>query len=169
MAQIKANHLEQLPNDLGVSIFIPRSKTYTFRDGDTTYLSTTRKDYCPVRILRRYMAKCNIKIGDDSFIFSPLSYHASSRCQKPLTTKPLSYSRCREIFLDAPKQINVDCPHKYGLHSLRSGGASYLAKKGISDGLIMMHGRWKTSQAKNRHVKRSLKDRLEISKMISSE
>lgn len=169
MAQIKANHLELLPNDLGLSIFIPRSKTDCFRDGDKTYLSTTGKDYCPVRILQRYMAEANIEIGDDSYLFSPLSYHASSNSYKPITSKALSYSRCREMFLDALKQINVTCTHKYGLHSLRSGGASQLAKKGVSDELIMIQGRWKTSQSKNRYVKRSLNTRLEISKMTSSD
>ncbi len=169
MAQVKANHLELLPNDLGISVFIPRSKTDIFRDGDKTYLSTTGKEFCPVKILQRYMAECNIEMGDDSFLFSPLSYHASSNSYKPLTTKALSYSRCREIFLDALKQINVICPQKYGLHSLRSGGASHLANKGLSEELIMIQGRWKTSQSKNRYVKRSLNTRLEISKMTSSD
>ena len=46
---------------------------------------------------------------------------------RPLAHKALSYSRCRELFLDALKEIGVQEPKAYGLHSLRSGGASHLA------------------------------------------
>ena len=83
-----------------------------------------------------------------------------------MTDRSLSYTRCREMFLDALKQIGIKEPKMYGLHSLRSGGASHLANKGVSEDLIMQHGRWKTTTAKNRYVKRDIGHRLAVSETL---
>jgi hypothetical protein len=83
--------------------------------------------------------------------------------------KPLSYTRCRELFIDALKLIGIQNSKIYGLHSLRSGGASHLANKGVGEELIMQHGRWKTTVAKNRYVKRDFDQRLLVSSILSKE
>lgn len=169
MAQLKASHISELPDGNGLSIFIPRSKTDIFREGSTTFISDTpANNYSPVSILKSYLAKCNTKIGEDVFVFTALSYHPKQQSHIPLKNKPLSYTRCRELFLDALEQIGVDNPRNYGLHSLRSGGASHLANKGVSEELLMQHGRWKTTTAKNRYVKRDLERRLDVSKILNA-
>ena len=43
-----------------------------------------------------------------------------------LGNKGISYSRCREIFLDALAALGYD-PKLFGLHSFRSGGATVAA------------------------------------------
>ena len=169
MAQLKANHLTLLPDDKGLSIFIPRSKTDVFREGSTAYISNSFNKYSPVSLLQRYISGCDITIGQDSFIFTPLSYFSSTKSYKPILHKSLSYTRCREIFLDALKQIGIEEPKAFGLHSLRSGGATHLANKGVSEELIMQHGRWKTTNAKNRYVQRELGQRLAVSTTIFSD
>ncbi len=129
MAQIKASHIQVLPAENGLSIFIPHSKTDIFRDGNTTFLADTQDKYSPVKILKRFMAKCNIEIGQDAYLFTALSYHSSTLSYTPLLTRPLSYTRCREMFLDALKQVGIEEPTNYGLHSMRSGGSNAFSKQ----------------------------------------
>ncbi len=60
----------------------------------------------------------------------------------------------------------VDDVSKYGVHSLRSGGATAAANAGISDRHFKRHGRWKSETAKDGYVKDSLDSRLQVSKSI---
>ena len=94
------------------------------------------------------MAKCNIEIGQDVYLFTAMSFHSSTSSHTPLLSRPLSYTRCREMFLDALKQVGIEEPTNYGLHSTRSGEATHLANRGVPQDLIMQHGRWKTTNAK---------------------
>ena len=89
---------------------------------------------------------------------------------KRTQNKPLSYTctRYRELFVDALKSIGAVDVKSFGLHSLRSGGATRLSQNNISEDLILQHGRWKTVNAKNRYVKRDISKRLEVSKAVIS-
>ena len=62
--------------------------------------------------------------------------------------KPLSYSRMRELFIEAfsPFVFNIK---SYGLHSLRSGDATSAAKYGVPDRLFKRHGRWRSDKSKD--------------------
>ena len=51
-------------------------------------------------------------------------------------------------------------PKQFGLHSLRSGGASAAGNNGINDRLFKRHGRWKSERAKDGYVKDSLDELL---------
>ena len=93
MAQIKACHFSELSDGTGISIFIPRSKTNIFRDGSTAVISNTLDKYSPVVILQRYMSECGIRIGQDVFIFTPLSLFSSTKSYKPMADISLSYTR----------------------------------------------------------------------------
>ena len=55
----------------------------------------------------------------------------------------LSYTRMRELFLAKLKDLGVDSS-KFGLHSLRVGGASAAANAGVADRLFKRHGRWRS-------------------------
>jgi len=79
--------------------------------------------------------------------------------------KALSYSRMRELFIQAFQSFVPDIK-KFGLHSLRSGGATTCANLGISDRLFKKHGRWRSETAKDGYVKDSLPDRLSVSKNL---
>ena len=67
--------------------------------------------------------------------------------------KPLSYTRTREIFLEAIQSKGED-KSRFGLHSLRSGGASAAANsEKITDGkLLAKHGRWKSEASVDGYV-----------------
>ena len=51
----------------------------------------------------------------------------------------------------------------FGLHSLRSGGASAAANNGISDRLFKRHGRWKSEKAKDGYIKDNITELLSVS------
>jgi len=55
---------------------------------------------------------------------------------------------------------------KFGLHSLRSGGATSAANAGISDRIFKKHGRWKSDRAKDGYVKEDLKTQLSVSQNL---
>ena len=65
--------------------------------------------------------------------------------------KPISYSSIREAFKRDLKSVGAD-PSKFGLHSLRSGGATMAANSGVNDRVFQRHGRWKSVQAKDTYV-----------------
>ena len=71
----------------------------------------------------------------------------------------------RELFVNAFQPFVADIK-KFGLHSLRSGGASTSANLGISDRLFKRHGRWRSETAKDGYVKDSLADRLRVSENL---
>ncbi|CAH3182253.1 unnamed protein product, partial [Porites evermanni] len=73
-------------------------------------------------------------------------------------SKGLSYSRLRELVLEAFKDIVPDIS-AIGTHSLRSGGATAAANAGAS-------GRWASESAKDGYVQDSLSSRLSVSKAL---
>ena len=46
-----------------------------------------------------------------------------------------------------------DTTAEYGMHSLRSGGASAAINNGVSERLVGKHGRWKSGYCRDRYVK----------------
>ena len=78
---------------------------------------------CPVKYLEAYLQKAKLDISNDKEsplicrIFKTKSGHKISK------TRGVSYSRAREIFKGYISKIAI-IPRNFGLHSLRSGGAS---------------------------------------------
>ena len=55
----------------------------------------------------------------------------------------------------------------FGLHSLRSGGATAAAAAaGVSDRLFKKHGRWKSEKAKDGYVHENIDEILSLSKHL---
>lgn len=69
------------------------------------------------------------------------------------------YTRAREIILDALEKIGLE-KSKFGVHSLRSGGATSAAAAGVCDRLFKKHGRWRSDRAKDGYVKENLSEKL---------
>ena len=60
------------------------------------------------------------------------------------------------------KNIGID-PCKFGLYSLRSGGATTAANNGVNDGVLQGHGNWKFVGAVNTYIHDSIERRLSVS------
>ena len=69
----------------------------------------------------------------------------------------------RELFLAKIKDLGFDSK-KFGLHSLRAGGATAAASAGVPDRLFKRHGRWRSETAKDGYVKDTVSARLSVSK-----
>ena len=80
----------------------------------------------------------------------------------------ISYSTCREILRDSLSQLGYN-PNDYGLHSLRSGGATsavHYSGHSIPERLLKIHGRWKSDSAKDMYAQENLENRLQVTKSL---
>lgn len=71
----------------------------------------------------------------------------------------------QSVKLEKLEAIGLD-KRQYGLHSLRSGGASAAALAGVPDRMFKRHGRWRSGNAKDGYVKDSLTNRLLVSQSL---
>ena len=54
----------------------------------------------------------------------------------------------------------------YGLHSLRSGGVSAAANLGVTDRLLLKHGRWKSARVKDNYISEDIDNLLFVSRNL---
>ena len=78
----------------------------------------------------------------------------------------LSYTRLRELFLQKLTSLGFDAK-QFGLHSLRSGGATAAAQAGVPDRLFKRHGRWRSEAAKDGYVKDSMSSLMYVSQSLN--
>ena len=90
IAEMKCNHITNLPNGKGFKIFIPKSKTDIFRQGNVTFIPSSQDSYSPFCILSRFLRSSGISIGDDKFIFTPLTFCSSTKSYKRNQNRPLT-------------------------------------------------------------------------------
>lgn len=148
-----------------VSLFIEKSKTDKYREGNTVHVSRTTNTTCPVKMIEKYLDLSKIDSTSNEFIFRSLSFCKKSGSYILRGDKPLSYTRAREILLSALESIGLD-KSKFGLHSLRSGGATAAAAAGTEDRLFKKHGRWASESAKDGYVKENILDKLSVSRNL---
>ncbi len=131
-----------------LTIHLEKSKTDQYRQGSEVTIARTYGPMCPVAVAERYFSA----LGDPPNSLMPVLRRLSKSKQGFVpTSHPLSYSRTREIVLDALKPHVPDIS-VYGLHSMRSGGASAASNSLVSDFLISRHGRWKSDKARNMYI-----------------
>ena len=150
-----------------MSIFIPRSKTDIYREGNIVYINRLHNKYCPVNLVIRYIETAGIDFKSTLPLFRSVSYHRSSNSYS-IRKSGLSYTRCREIFKSCLVELGYDA-RCFGLHSLRSGGITSVvqhSKNSISDRLLKLHGRWKTDTAKDMYVHEDVQNRLAVTNFL---
>jgi len=122
-----------------VELFITKSKTGIYRNGNVV-LAKTGHITCPFSLLSRYVQVGNINLSSNLKFFRTLHFLKSKGCYRFGSTG-ISYTRAREVVLDAFSQLGFPS-RLFGLHSLRSGGATSAANAGVNDRLFKCHGRW---------------------------
>ena len=161
LANITTSHVQF--RDDHVRIFIPTSKTDVYREGNYVYIKKIDTEYCPTKMLRRYMDTSNAVAEPHLPIFRPLRFF---RSEEKLYGTKLPYTRCREIFKQTLRDLGYD-EKQYGLHSLRAGGATEAVNHGkVSERILKLHGRWKTDLAKDMYIHESIENRLGITEHI---
>ena len=150
-----------------IRIFVPRSKTDVYREGNFVFISASRSKYCPVGVLQRYLDLSGIDLCSSLPLFRPLVFHRSSSSYT-LRSGKISYTTCRDILRDTLSQLGYN-PNDCGLHSLRSGGitsAVLNSSNSIPERLLKIRGRWKSDSAKDIYVEESLENRLQVTKYL---
>ena len=146
-----------------MEIFVESSKTDQLREGAWVVIARTQNKLCPVAMLERYCELASVTGEQEKFLFRGLV--TTKNGSRLRSTGGLSYTRAREVVLDMLTAIGLD-KKQFGLHSLRSGGASAAANAGVPDRFFKRHGRWRSENAKDGYVKDSLEERLKVSRNL---
>lgn len=147
-----------------MKVYIRRSKTDQLRQGDAVLISVLNNGYCPVSLLNIYLIMAKISEVSDCYIFRRI-IGTGKDAQLISRNIPMTYSRTREIVLKKFQSIGL-ITAKFGLHSLRAGGATEAARHGIPDRLFQRHGRWSSELCKNMYVKDDIAAMLSVSKNL---
>ena len=148
-----------------VNIFIEKSKTDQLREGNSVLIARTNSDTCPVHMLKSYLLQANIANNSQEFIFRSVTFCKSTNTYLLRGSSPLAYKRARELLLDDLGSIGFD-KSKFGLHSLRAGGATAAANAGINDRLFKKHGRWASDIAKDGYVCENINEKLLVTQNL---
>ena len=126
------------------------------------HIAKTDSITCPVNMLQSYIDAAHIDMDSDEFIFRQVSFCKKSNSHVLRKSGKLSYTRVRELILEKLKLLGLDVS-KFGVHSLRLGGATSAASAGVVDRLFKKHGRWKSENAKDGYVKEDVNAILSVS------
>ena len=109
------------------------------------------------------MRVASIDQHSDLFLFRAII--KSRHGEKLRSAGRITYSTLRELF--SKKLIELGYPpDRYGLHSLRAGGATAAANAGVQDRLFKRHGQWKSEGAKDGYVEDSITKCLSVSQQL---
>ena len=144
-----------------MAVFVEKRKNDQFREGFWGFIASTNDPYCPVSLTKKFLHLG--KQEDSSYIFRKVCHSKRGHC---LRVQRLTYSRALELTRNQLLAVGLK-PKDYGLHSMRSGGASLAAALGIPDRLIMRHGGWKSETSKNRYISESKTSLLHVSRSLS--
>ena len=114
-------------------------------------------------MLKRYFRMAEISGSSDKLLFRGLV--ATKQGYRFNASGGLSYTRVRELLLEKLEAVGLD-RKQFGLHSLRSGGASAAANAAVPDRWFKRHGRWLPENAKDGYVKDSIQERLRVSRNL---
>lgn len=122
----------------------------------------TRSDTppCPVAVLEKFLS-----VGGHTAGLKLFQRVLSTKQGVHLRDQPMSYTRAKELL---KRELQCEGPDasEFGIHSLRSGGASTAAALGIPDRLFQRHGGWRSVKARNNYVEESLDSLLLLSKSM---
>ena len=103
----------------------------TEREGSWVFVSASNSKYCPVGLLKKFI--CKSVHFSDSYLFRKV---VNTRSGFRFRDQKLSYSSALELLRNVLQTTHLD-DKRYGLHSMKSGGASLVAALGVPDRLII--------------------------------
>ena len=75
--------------------------------------------------------------------------------------EPMSYSNVRDVVRKKALTLGLE-PSAFGTHSLRAGGSTAAADRGVGDRLFQRHRRWSSVAAKDGYIQDSIESRLSV-------
>ena len=112
--------------------------------------------------MNKYLTSTGIRDQPTSYLIC--RFAKTKKGHNAIGKHHISYETARKTFLDHINFLNPD--NEFGLHSLRSGGASAASNNGSSERLIGKHGRWSSSTSREVYIKDSKQQRLSVSKNL---
>ena len=167
-------------NEIHATVHLRRSKTDQYGKGAHVNLFATGDDTCPLAAiteLRRAQVELGIDIEDPSTPLFAVGRRgrppAPGKKAKPYKGKPALLSkqdmvrRLKKAVADLAKQrpeLNLNSQEFAG-HSLRRGGATSLALRGVAEPVLRLLGRWE-SDAVNLYIALPVQSLAEASKVM---
>ena len=145
-------------------ITVEKSKNDQYREGHKVYIAKTGKSTCPVHWLKKYLRLMKLEKPNE-FLICRLA--KTKKGHNVLGAHAITYPTARKTFLEHLEKVTGKDVKNYGLHSLRSGGATAASNNGVPARLIGKHGRWSAnSNVKEKYIKDSKTKRLSVSKNL---
>ena len=158
LSSIRVENIQILPSHM--SILLEKRKNDQFRKGQ--YINFARFEkigFCPVSVTERFLARSGLDCG------LLLTKTSGSGSKLHLTQTPLPYHQARKQVLAMIAAIGLDVK-KFGLHSLRSGGATAAANRGVKDRSISRHGGWRSTVSRNNYIDDDTTSRLVLTRLL---
>ena len=124
-----------------------------YRDGHHSFIAMMNADLCPVMNYITTLPKYRYILDEsDEILFRSMPLSKSTNCYSlRKIILPISYTISRDAVLSLFGKVGLDTEN-FGLHSLRSGGATAAANNCISNRLLKRHGRWRSKKVKDSYV-----------------
>lgn len=160
MAHIRANGLTW--RDSHLEIVLDSRKNDQFREGSLVVVTELPQSYaCPVQLAQILVFHAGLA-GTSRPLFSAVTVRDGV---STYGDTPASYQYLRKGVLDAFAAVGLSSL-QFGLHSLRSGGATLAANQGISERLWMEHGGWRSQRSAFGYVKTSVEAKACVTKAM---
>ena len=128
-----------------IKIFLAKRKNDQFLSCSVVCIARGKSLSCPVSLLKFLLVKAE-SLGKHVPVFR--SFRKGSYEKFCPSNQPWSYSFARarvlQALADSAHMSFADFAARYGLHSLRSGGATLVAKEGVPDHIFQAHGAWRS-------------------------
>ena len=161
LAHIRVGGITQSSDGASVEIFLESRKNDQYRQGSHILFSAINSYTCPVGLTSLLMGHAGLADGDRP-LFSAISVREG---QEVYGSTPISYQSLRKGVLAVFQEVGLPV-QKFGLHSLRAGGATLAANSGVSDRLWMEHGGWRSFRSAVGYVKTSSEVKASVTKAI---
>ena len=147
--------------DSHMEIFISKRKNDQFRKGSVICVAKGSSHSCPVFLLQSLISRAGASSRHVP-VFCSFVRGSCSTYRSPLKAWPYAEARGHVLTsLSATAGMSLSqFSKRYGLHSLRSGGATFVAKEGVPDHIFQAHGAWRTTTAMHAYIDRSLDNKL---------
>ena len=146
-----------------LKIFLAHSKTDQYRRGNEILISKGHTVACPVNMYKRYLFLSKLDVNSDEYVLRPI-FRSSGIAKLIYKNKKLSYTTARENIV---KRLHTVAPNlNFGLHSLRSGGATAAAISDVNERCIKRHGRWKSDVSKDGYIDDTFEKRISVTQKL---
>ena len=150
LAHIRVGGITMSSDGASMEVFLESRKNDQYGQGSHILLSAINSYACPVQLTALLIQNAGLVDGSRPLFFA-VSLHEG---QEVYGSTPISYQSLRKGVLEAFQEVGLPV-QKFGLHSLRAGGAALAANSGVSDRLWMEHGGWRSFRSAVGYVKTS--------------